>query len=281
MPGKKPHWTLDDIPWARFDSTKVDPEIVSIVKAASMVEYNGDDYGAYLNRVFHDDREFCAAADQWALEEIQHGEALARWARLADPEFDFAAASERFSAGFRVDVNAERSIRGSRCGELIARCMVETGTSTYYTALHEAVEEPVLKEICRNIAADELRHYKLFYAHMKRYAERERIGYVRRLCVALARVKEAEGDELAYAYFAANQPQARYDRRACIRAYSRRAFRHYHPWVVERMIAMIFKAVGLRPHGRLSRVLAKVISRWLRFTVTRKDPMPIDAAAGA
>ena len=61
---------------------------------------------------------------------------------------------------------AWRSSRGSRCGELVARCIVETGTSSYDTALMDAVEEPVLKEICRNIAADELRHYKLFYDHV-------------------------------------------------------------------------------------------------------------------
>ena len=28
------HWTLDDIPWERFDRSRVDPEVVKIVKAA-------------------------------------------------------------------------------------------------------------------------------------------------------------------------------------------------------------------------------------------------------
>ena len=30
------HWTLDDIPWARFDPSRVDPETLRIVKAARM-----------------------------------------------------------------------------------------------------------------------------------------------------------------------------------------------------------------------------------------------------
>ena len=40
-------WTLDDIPWERFDRSKLDPEIVRIVKAASLVEYNGRAYAQH------------------------------------------------------------------------------------------------------------------------------------------------------------------------------------------------------------------------------------------
>jgi len=152
-------WTLDDIPWDRFDRSKLDPEFLRIVKAASLVEYNGGAYAHHLCRIFHDDPEFQTTARRWGEEEIQHGRALGRWAALADPEFDFAAAFARFEAGYHVDFDCERSRRGSRSGEMIARCMVEIGTSSYYSALREAVQEPVLKEICGHIAADEFRHY--------------------------------------------------------------------------------------------------------------------------
>ena len=97
-------------------------------------------------------------------------------------------------------------MRGSRAGELVARCIVETGTSSYYTALMEAADEPVLKEICRNIAADEHRHYKLFYDHLRRYLTAEKIGRWRRVAVAISRMRESEDDELSYAYFAATAP---------------------------------------------------------------------------
>ncbi|HUN49400.1 MAG TPA: ferritin-like domain-containing protein, partial [Stellaceae bacterium] len=142
-------WTLGDIPWDRFDRAKVDPEILRIVKAASLVERNGGDYAHYLCNVFDDDPEFKTVATRWGGEEIQHGQALGRWAMLADPGFDHEGACRRFTAGFRVDLDAKASVRGTRSGELIARCIVETGTSSYYTALSEAAEEPVLKEICR------------------------------------------------------------------------------------------------------------------------------------
>jgi hypothetical protein len=245
-------WTLDDISWEKFDPGKVDLDILRIVKAASLVEGNGADYAQYLCGVFHDDADFQAAARHWGSEEMQHGQALGRWARLADPSFDHAAASARFSKGFRVDLSAVSSLRGSRTGELIARCIVETGTSSYYAALGEASTEPVLKEICKHIAADELRHYKLFLTHMRRYLAAEGLGFWGRLKVALGRLAESEDDELAYAYYAANEWAAPYRRRRYARAYARRAYAIYRRHHVERGIAMIFKAVGLKPNGRLN-----------------------------
>ena len=251
-------WTLDDIPWERFDPARVDPDLLSIAKAAALVEANGGAYADYLCGVFADDPEFQAAARQWAREEEQHGAALAEWARRADPSFDFAAAFCRYAETIRLPVGVRRSVRGSRCGELIARCMVEVGTSSYYTALAEGADEPVLKEICRRIAGDELRHYKLFYTHMKRYQDKERLGLLGRLKVALGRIGESEDDELAFAYYAANGPAGSYDRRRFNRAYVRRAYAYYRPRHVERGVAMVFKAVGLKPHGRLCLALTRL-----------------------
>jgi hypothetical protein len=246
------HWTLDDIPWEKFDRSKVDPEIVRIVKAASLVEQNGGDYTEYLCGVFHDDPEFQNVARRWGGEEVQHGQALGRWATLADPSFDHAAAAARFTAGFRVDVTANRSLRGSRSGELVARCIVETGTSSYYTALFEAVDEPVLKAICHNIAADELRHYKLFYTHMKRYLGIEHINRWQRFRIAIQRLRDAGDDELAYAYYAANEVTRPYERKRYGRLYTLGAMRVYRWHHIERAIAMSFKAAGMKPHGRVN-----------------------------
>ncbi len=262
-------WTLDDIPWDRFDRTKLDPEIVRIVKAASLVEHNGAAYAHHLCRIFADDPEFQETARRWGEEEIQHGRALARWASLADPEFDFAAAFARFQAGFQVDFDSARSRRGSRAGEMVARCVVEIGTSCYYTALREAAAEPVLREICRHIAADELRHYRLFYKNLDRCLARERIGRFARLRVALGRIAESEDDELAYAYYAANEGDRPYDRRRYTRAYARRAYPLYRPHHVERAMAMLLKAVGLTPNGRLGRVASRIVWRAMRYRAAR------------
>lgn len=260
-------WTLEEIPWRDFDRSRIDPEIVPMIKAASMVEYNAGDYRTYLCNVFHDDPRAIKAIEGWAEEEIQHGQALGRWAEIADPAFDFADSFARFTAGYRIPVDAATSVRGSRTGELIARCIVETGTSSYYSALADATDEPVLKAICRRIAADEFAHYQLFHSHLKRYLDRENLGAWRRFRVALGRIRESDDDELAYAYHAANRAGLAYDRRSAAAAYGRTALGYYTPAVIEPAIEMAFRAIGVRSLGPVTRVLGWLIWGILRARI--------------
>ncbi|MCA3286687.1 MAG: ferritin-like domain-containing protein [Roseomonas sp.] len=260
------HWHIDELGWDRFDPSKVDPEIVPLIKAAAMVERNAADYVTYLTRVFADDPDFIAAVENWGVEETQHGDALGRWGMLADPGWDFASAFERYRAGYQIQLDAEASIRGSRTGELIARCMVETGTSSYYTALGEATDEPALKQVSRLIAADEYRHFKLFYDHMKRYLARENLSFSKRLRVALGRIGETEDDELAFAFHSANEPEGTpYDHERCTTAYMGRAIGFYRFNHIERGMGMIFKTIGLDPRGRISDMAAKASWRLLQW----------------
>ena len=85
-------------------------------------------------------------------------------------------------------------------------------------------------------------------------------GYTRfqRLKVALSRIGESEDDELAYAYYAANPPaDAAYDHKTYNRAYMRRAYGRYRAKHIERALAIVFKACGLKPHTRLYAVAAR------------------------
>jgi rubrerythrin len=273
------HWTLDDVPWHAFDPTKVDPETVRIVKAAGLVEFNGHEYVRYLCNVFADDPAFREEAERWGREEVQHGEVLGRWAKLADPSFDFQAAFTRFVDGYKLETDVTASVRGSRAGELIARCIVETGTSSYYTALAEVTTEPVLQDICRKIAADELRHYKLFYSRLKTYLDRENLGSWGRLRIAVGRIAESEDDELAYAYYAANAAADEpYDRKRWNRAYVSRAYAIYREHHVERGMAMVFKAIGLTPNGWLNRIAVKFAWFSMKRRVRRLQAAELAAA---
>ena len=264
------HWRIEDVAWDRFDPLAIDPALVPLVKAAAMVEHNGRDYAVYLGRVFRDDPDFRQAADHWAEEEVQHGDALAKWATLADPAWDFEVAFDRYRAGYSVPLDADASIRGSRTGELIARCMVETGTSSYYTALGEAATEPVLRQVCKLIAADEYRHFKLFYDHMRRYLSREKLGVVTRLRIALGRIGESEDDELAYAYHCGNEPESQtYQHSRCTAAYMASAMGFYRYRHIERSTGMILKAVGLPPRGRLSVGATKLAWKLLQWRQRR------------
>ena len=111
---------------------------------------------------------------------------------------------------------------------------------------------PVLKQLCKNIAADEHRHYKMFYDNLRRYLDKEKLSKWGRLRVALSRIMESEDDELAFAYYAANaendnQP---YNRKIYNREYVKRAYSYYRPKHIERGIAMVFKASGFSPQSK-------------------------------
>lgn len=267
------HWTLEDIPWERFDRSKVEPAILAAVKAASLVEGTAEEYVAYLSKVFGGDADAVALFEQWGAEELQHGRALARWAQLADPSFDFEGAVKAFKAGYRpehFDTGVAR--RGTRRGEMISRCIVEVGTSSYYSAMKEYSEEPVLKAIAARIAADEFRHYKLFFETLHAQPGKPEPLW-RRLMVAIGRASEAEDDELGYAYYCGNTPLSEigkvpYDRKAAIEAYRRPIalmFRKHH---VKKAAQMIAKAVGLSPHGWLVRAGAWAI--WRRMNAAAR-----------
>lgn len=247
-------WSVDDIGWDRFDPGLVNADLLMVVKAAAMVERNAADYTIYLGRVFRHDPEFVDLLEHWREDEIRHGESLGRYAELADPGYDFAARFRRFTDGYRIPVDAESSVRGSTTGELLARCIVETGTSSFYSAVRDASREPVLRELCHRIAGDEFRHYKLFYDAMRQTLSRDRLPLWRRALVAVQRIRESDDDELAFAWHAANDPDGlTYDRARCNAAYGSRAYALYGKVHAERAASMVVKAIGLDPKGWLGR----------------------------
>jgi hypothetical protein len=250
-------WTLDDVHWHHFDASSVDRTMLAAVKAAALVEYNAPDYVDYLKRVFRSSPpESLAWIEQWGQEESQHGRALGRWAEMADPGFKMEEAFARFRKGYRpVHFNQGQvdSVRGSRRGEMIARCVVESGTSSYYSAIRDATDEPVLQEIAGRISADEYRHYKLFYDVLHKQDEPE-LGFLRRLWVAVGRVTESGDDELAYAYYCANVPVEEemakpYDRKFYSRLAARTSMTIYRRKHIRKLVQMVAKAVGADPHG--------------------------------
>ncbi|MBL6853387.1 MAG: ferritin-like domain-containing protein [Alphaproteobacteria bacterium] len=282
----KQGWTLDDVQWSKFDRSRVEPWMVAAIKAAALVEFNAPDYVRYLKRVFKDAGPVTLdAIEQWGCEESQHGRALGRWAELADPDFKLDEAFARFRAGYKPAHFAETetiSIRGSRRGEMIARCVVESGTSSYYTAIKDSTEEPVLKEIAGRIAADEFRHYKLFYETLNEQDEPD-LPFWKKLMVAVGRVTESDDDELAYAYYCANVSAADMATKPYKRAYysqvaTQAGMRIYRRNHINKLVQMVAKVVGAEPHGWLSTLGGALLWRMLRLRSGR-EPSAITPVA--
>lgn len=260
------HWTLDSIPWTQFDRTLVSPELVAFAKGASLVESNAADYVHYLKTVFADAPEIHTELERWGAEEKLHGDALRRWAELADPQFDYERAFQVFLANYRIPLEAEASVRGSRAAELVARCVVETGTSGFYLALRDAGEEPVFREICRRIAGDEVKHFHLFLNLLNtRYAREDRFGFLSRIKVILERSMEAGDEELCFAYFAANAPEAFDPQRAgeYSRLYMSRVSQIYHPKHFAHTANLLGKAAGWEVKPWLREGVGKLVHKTL------------------
>ena len=283
----KSGWTLDDIDWSKFEASRVDPDLLCTVKAASLVEFNAADYVGYLTRVYSSDRpEAIADIERWGAEEVQHGQVLGRWAEMADPEFKLDDAFARFRTGYRPAHfdDGQGSVRGSRRGEMIARCVVESGTSSFYSAIRDATDEPVLKEIAAHIAADEFRHYKLFYDILTTETEAE-LPLWRKIYVAVTRMNESEDDELSYAYYCGNVPANKtkdipYSRKVFGRAYREKSMALYRRHHVERMVRMVAKPAGLNPTGRVTSIAGAALWRFFsRHAATHGKATPTQAAA--
>jgi hypothetical protein len=264
------HLTVDSINWSHFSPEKVDGDLLEIVKTVSLLEYNALNYAEYLCKIFAADPVMRSFLRGWGEEEVEHGIVLGRWVELADPVYDFQAAVRRFRDNFKMpELSQPAPFRNSPPGELVAQSIVETGTSSLYSAIADAAQEPVLQVLSRGIAADEFRHYDLFCAHMERYQERRRIGRIQRIRVAVARIAEIKDDELACAYHAANLYDRPYDRARAAHAYARRAFRLYHRRHVARGIGMAARVCGFGDAGFWARCAVPVVW-WLLSTRVRR-----------
>ncbi len=171
-------WRLSDIDYAAIDRSQVtnDPTLFTLVTMASFVETGSDLYAHVLVSYFDEDPEVAGwLAQSWEHEEVQHGAALRAYVEHAWPDFDWQTVYGAFFEEYAKTCTLP-DLEPSHGLELAARCVVEMGTATLYSSLHDYVQEPVLKDLAARIYADEVRHYKHFYRYFRRYQQREGHG---------------------------------------------------------------------------------------------------------
>lgn len=234
------------ISWKSFQREDVDPELLKLVKTASVVEGNSADYVHYLERVFCENDLDYQQIQAWGKEEQHHGLLLGRWAEMADPTWHYDQALERFRRLYSIPQDTQNSVRGSHGGEMIARCVVEIGTSSFYLALADASREHVLKQICHDIARDEFRHFGLFHSKLKQLSAHKNISLLQRLKIAAGRIMETSDDELAAAYYSANMdPSVSYQSQYCSASYLSKTLALYRKKHIQRVVRMLSHVIGL------------------------------------
>ena len=171
-------WRLADIDYAGADRSRAadDHTLFQMMTMASFVETGSDLYAHNLVSYFDDDEVVAGwLAESWEHEEVQHGAALRAYVERVWPDFDWQRTYDRFFDEYRQTCTVPE-LEPARALELAARCVVEMGTATLYSAMGAYADEPVLKDLAAHIYADEVRHYKHFYRYFRRYQERERHG---------------------------------------------------------------------------------------------------------
>ena len=168
-------WKAEDIDFSRveLDGVRADENLFYLTSCASFVESGSDLYTQNLIDFFDGDAEVADwLRDHWEPEELEHGRTLRAYVEHVWPEFGWQSAFDAFLDEYATYCKVDL-LGPTRALELAARCVVETGTATYYAALALGTKEPVLHELSARIAADEVRHYKNFYRFFKRYRVQE------------------------------------------------------------------------------------------------------------
>jgi hypothetical protein len=267
-PGDAP-WSISAIPYHLLQRERVigNTLLFYVVASASFVEITSDVYARNLAEFFHGDAEVVAwLGEVWEKEELQHGRALKRYVETAWPDFDWEGAYRKFLAEF-LPFCAFEQFAATRALEMVARCVVETGTATFYRALARTNLEPVLTQIAAAISADEVRHYKNFYRFFMAYRDREKTG---RLAVARTlwgRMGEVDAVDALYAFkhvYLARNPAAAFRKTdyAAFRMQLRPFAAHHFPHTMA--TKMLLKPLDLSPRiGRLAVPAVAAASRLL------------------
>lgn len=266
----KPHWTLAQIDYPRVNAGAVHDvdDLFYLVVTASFIESGSDTYTRNLVGHFTDWPEIADwLVHQWQPEELQHGRALRTYAQTVWPEFDWPAAYAAFFDEYSKLCTMEE-LEDDRALELVARCVVETGTVTYYQTLRDLAVEPVLADLADRIRADEVRHYKHFFRYFRRLRDERGITRLQVVGALRRRLLElrASDAEIALRHAWAHRPHPDAVDDPSLDQVEHRLYRLLGMRLpLDQAVKMLMRPVDL-PHG-IERLIEKPITRLARHVL--------------
>lgn len=160
---EKARWIFRDQPWDEIDESKVTPELIEDVKIAAYAELTTFSATESFMKLLHDDVDFTQWLSVWFFEETKHPLALIRWlGKLGVP-----TAQDFIYRGRKIEPMTD-----SRVGMLTSNICSEIAANTAYNQFAKTVDEPVLVEIVKHLARDEMRHSVGFEYYCKQTIER-------------------------------------------------------------------------------------------------------------
>jgi len=263
-------WSLDGIPLSAIerDLVRGREDLFYLVTAASFIEIASDLYTSNLRHYFSHDQEVVDwLKNRWEIDEMRHGRALRAYVGHVWPEFDWDRAYGGFIADYSRQCTVD-ALEPSHGLELVARCVVEMGTSSYYEALGAQAPEPVLAGIAARIRADEINHYKHFYGFFRKYNSAQRVGRLQVLAALGRRAREARRGDAECAIwhvFVVRNPEAAADPSEFQALTARLVQKIKNNFPVARAIKMLLKPLELPPivDRAIHRPMAQVFMRLL------------------
>jgi hypothetical protein len=162
---EKHRWQFDrDVAWSSLRRDLVSDEELETLHLAALTEGFSPTYIADLLDLYCDDPEMGAFLSIQFYEEYKHFHALRRYLRLNGREIT------------DEELTARRSQRTSYSSKLIPLLkfgLSEIFTAIFYRNLSRATREPVLRQLCRFIAADEYRHLNFYTSYLEYYVQQE------------------------------------------------------------------------------------------------------------
>ncbi|WP_370678481.1 ferritin-like domain-containing protein [Comamonas sp. GB3 AK4-5] len=193
------HWRVEALGFERIDRALIadDQDLFYLLVSASFVETGSDTYAANLAVHYADHPGISAwLRERWEGEELQHGRALRAYVEAVWPAFPWQQAYDSFFAEYAPLCTVEELQADQRL-EMVARCVVETGTAAYYHTLRELSREPVLRQLLGHIRSDEVGHYKHFLQYFKLLQAERPVGRARiagALYARLQELRDSDGD---------------------------------------------------------------------------------------
>jgi len=267
---RHPRWSLEDIPFDRVERSAIvaDSDWFYLLAGASFVETLSDLYTRNLLEYYAENPEARKwLGQEWEVEEIQHGKALRAYVLAVWPDFDWDRAYGRFVEAYAPLCQTEQ-LGPTQALEMASRCVVETGTASFYTMIRDASPEPVLRLLADKIRTDEVNHYKYFYRFFRDYQAREGLSRWRILRILWGRVQEADQEDTLLAIRCAYEERnpGKSFRQEDFQAFRKRLAvliqRHY-PF--EMAIKMLVKPISLPP--LLQRLLFPLLMRGVHIAV--------------
>ena len=157
-------WNLEDVPWDRFDASRLSEEQAVTIKMNAITEWAALPATEMFLRDNRDDSDFSAFMSIWFFEEQKHALVLIEYLRRFHPALAPSEA-ELHEVRFEFDPAPPlETLMLHFCGEI--------RLNHWYRRAAEWHDEPVIKTIYERLAQDEARHGGAYLRYMKRALQR-------------------------------------------------------------------------------------------------------------